>query len=952
MTVPEALEKISKALAVLTHQTRAENLAGLFSKNRLTEDLLLPVFRLALKAPHLRNVNQEAVNHPSIDLADAQSRLAIQVTTERKAAKVTETLTKFIARRYHSRYDRLIFFILTGDELHYAPRSKQRWQKICGRKLCFDPGSDIITTLGLFPLIQALPQLDIYALHNIIAQSVIGEDYVDVESYLTRQSRRQIDYEKKSGKYIPDIFIETRETKNLARSFAHPVLFFRRTLDSLGRINLPGSNRILAKAGLPLLPLPHLAAYDLKDTLADVAPASARLSTELAKVTALLHEYEHVSPKTPPPFPIKKDREPFYEQNTFTLESLGWSLNRRPKDRLNELAVTQARVFILTGRAGQGKTNLVCDFVENFLWKHDIPCAYLSGRRVSAMRAVELGDVIQRLIFEGKTSSFTEAARLLSVHANRNNKPFVLIIDGLNEHHRISEFAEQLEHFIETVIEHPHLKLFLTCRSEYFQQRFGNLVKGPLAGHTFLLEANEHRLEKERYDEMVAGYFKFFGVRHNMVSEQVIKSLKKDMLLLRFFCEAYGARGKTADYQQPRIANIYREQIFRMYLERKLGTADLFLQRVTGRVKPINPKADLIAVLEHAVEHMLKTWQFSNVPVSVFQSGLNDALFALLDEELILRRDAPPGPSIFSPSAETINFTFDDFRDFMLAQYLLYRVYATDRATFDRYIAQNDPKDSQIIEGIKKFLFYASRHTDNEEFWKFYRGQPWYKDVYDYEVFNIDTTLLRTDDRDVIVEALQAGGERARTFARWLAVRWHPSHDPLLNLDLLFSFVTQSDDMHFDDLVMATFKTIPHFNDGSSASAFCEFITKSVLPTFKPAPKNPENGLFRFLILLLPVDSRADLNSESDLVFRKLLDLHPAYAIGLLREALQYKPTQHRPHVWRLLALASTPLSPGDPLLAEAQQERARTAATDLVLHREVSRFLDRFGPSATIIKP
>lgn len=45
MTISEALDKIGRALGVLTYQTRAENLGGLFSKNKLTEDLLLPSFR-------------------------------------------------------------------------------------------------------------------------------------------------------------------------------------------------------------------------------------------------------------------------------------------------------------------------------------------------------------------------------------------------------------------------------------------------------------------------------------------------------------------------------------------------------------------------------------------------------------------------------------------------------------------------------------------------------------------------------------------------------------------------------------------------------------------------------------------------------------------------------------------------------------------------------------------
>lgn len=120
MNQSEALEKISAALARLAYQTSAENLAGMFSKNRLVEYLLLPIFRLALKAPDLQNLNQEVVNFPYIDLAGDHSRLAIQVTTERGSAKVTDTLTKFLTRGYQKRYSRLVFFILTGNKMSYA----------------------------------------------------------------------------------------------------------------------------------------------------------------------------------------------------------------------------------------------------------------------------------------------------------------------------------------------------------------------------------------------------------------------------------------------------------------------------------------------------------------------------------------------------------------------------------------------------------------------------------------------------------------------------------------------------------------------------------------------------------------------------------------------------------------------------------------------------------------
>jgi hypothetical protein len=946
MTIPEALEKIGKALAVLTHQTDAENRAGMFSKNRLTEDLLLPVFRLALKAPHLRNVNQKVANYPYIDLADDKSRLAIQVTVERGASKVTETLTNFVSNDYQKRYKKLIFFVLTGTKLHYATKSKLEWKKICGKKLRFDPTSDIITTLDLYPIIQGLSNAEIYELRDILSQSVFGEESVDVESYLVRQSRRQLELEKSSGKYIPEVFVETRETKSLARCFAHPALFFRHTLDSLGRLNIPGWNRLLAKAGLPPLVFPELASRYSKHLLADVIDSATDLSEELTKFTTVVKKYHGISGKSPPPFPVRKDRKHFYEQNTYTLQSsLGWGLNHRIEDLFDELSAARAQIFILTGKAGQGKTNLVCDFVENFLWKHKVPCAYLSGRRISAMKTTDAGDAIQRLIFEGKTKSFADVAKLLSAHSDRANKPFVFIIDGLNEHHRINEFAEQLEQFIEAVIEHPNLKLFLTCRSEFFRLRFGNLLKGKFAEHTFLLEANEHRLEEACHDEMLAGYFKFFKVRQELLSEHVIKSLKRDILLLRFFCEAYGALDKPKSYRQKWIGHIYREQIFEIYLERKLGSADAFLQDVTGKTNPLNSKADLRAVLACCMKHMLDKWQFGNVPISIIPANLQDALCVLLDEELILRRDAPPGASIFSPSQETINFTFDEFRDFLLAQYLIAPVFVSDHAAFEKYIAQHDPKDSQTIEGIKRFLFYASRHKKNEDFLKYYRDQPWYKDVYDTEVFNLDPSELRPDDEQIIIEALQAGGERAREFARLLAVNWDATSFPILNLDLLLSFLVKADDSQFDNLVIETFKTIRNFNDGISASAFCKFIREKVLlPTLKPSHSSKANSLFQFLIFLLPVDDNHFMDSESDRTFRVLLETHPAYAIRLMRDALNHKTSRLQPYVWRLLTSGVKHLSRNDHLLVQANEVKNQYFLVNHVLNREIGRFIDAFN--------
>ena len=736
-----------------------------------------------------------------------------------------------------------------------------------------------------------------YGIVNIANGSIL-QSSEDIGSILAAQCRRQLEYEKRSGKYIPDVFVETRETKNLVRTFSHPVLFLTRTLEAIDRLNLPATNRFLTKAGLPILPCLDLHGNHTVHTLNDVCASVTQISIKLSEITTALEAYERESQEEPLPFPIKPGCEPFYEQNNYLFRwGFGWGVKKQINERVDELKAAQARVFILTGRAGQGKTNFVCDFVERFLLKHEIPCAYLSVRTISSLQVAEVGEAVQRLIFNGEAHSFPNAAKLLSLHAAKLNKPFVLVVDGLNEHPRILEFSKQMEHFVDAVLEYPNIKLLLTCRSEFFQQRFGNLIEMAAPDSIFVHDEHERLRDEERYDEMQQSYFSFFEVRSELVSEQVIESLKTDILLLRFFCEAYGAKGKPADYQQPKIENIYREHIFKIYLEKKLGSADLFMQQASVGASRVGNKCDLRAILEGILKHMLDSWHFSDVPVSAIPVNLRSALDALLDEELVLRRDAPTGLSVFSQEQETINFTFDEFRDYLLAQYLLYRIYATDVAEFNKHIEKNDPKDSQIVEGIKKFLFYASRHKENEGFWDFYRHKSWYADVFSYEIFNIDAKLIRSEDVKCITEILKIGGEKARAVARKLAISWHSKRHPLLNLDLLLSIVTSGDDLQINNLIMANFKPDWRGDRSSLASSFCKFVAEKVLPDFNPTTDEAEKNLFRLLVLLLPVDANANLDSECMDLFRKVLEQHHDFGIGLLADSLQYRPTLHMPYV-------------------------------------------------------
>ena len=157
--------------------------------------------------------------------------------------------------------------------------------------------------------------------------------------------------------------------------------------------------------------------------------------------------------------------------------------------------------------------------------------------------------------------------------------------------------------------------------------------------------------------------------------------------------------------------------------------------------------------------------------------------------------------------------------------------------------------------------------------------------------------------------------------------------------------MTKSDDLQFENLVMANFRA-RHYDDASLARGLCKFISEKVLPDFNPITDKVEQSLFRCLVLVLAVDSSASLESESVSVFRKLLELHPDYAINLLRESLQYIPSQHKPYVWRLLASHLNSLPQTDPLVIEAQHVQVQCNKENNALYREVSRFIERVCPA------
>lgn len=936
----DTLNDISKSLAILSFQIRAEALAGLGSRNKVAEHVLLPVLRRVYGSPGLANANTLAANFPGIDLYDQTSGLGVQVTSESTVAKITKTIETLVAARIP--LTRLVIALTTDTTPRFRTSTHAKWEAATQGRFDFEPEADVLAFDRLLARIQLLLPPEIEAIAVDLRSLVRGTHMIHLLPHLRQQVEAQLAEEKRIARYIPDVFVETQDTKYQARCFAHPALFAGHIAGWFDRQPFAGLNRLATMSGLPPVSMPSTAMLAAANTPEGAAAAAQILVGDLERLDTALLTYRESGRDTGAIVPRDADRAYVFEQTKYYIEMIVGGIQYRVRDRRKELHCLAARIFLLTGPAGQGKTNFLCDFTERFLLRHGVPCAYVTARQLSRIPHPDLAEAVRQMIFPAAVTSLNEGLTNLAAACAERRQPFVLVIDGLNEHPDVRAFAGQIEHLLEILVrDYPHVRVLMTCRSEFLEQRFGALLSGPLAPALHLSRAHGQRFEDEQYRELVVRYFRFFKVRPSLVSHHVLQFLRQDVLLLRFFCEAYGARDRDKTYRQPFVAGVYRDEIFRCYIEDKLGRAQRAIENDRSVPRLLVRQVGIRRVLSLVAAHMLETGRYADVPRTVVPSELDAELTALLDEELVLRHDLGPAPSLLAEPTEVLNFTFDEMRDFLLAQHLL-SIHAQDPAEFARLVAAQQLTMAQSVEGLQRFLFYASRVPTNLAFFEYYRTHPWYDAVYDAEVFVVPQTHLNADDRRIVEAALIAGGARAQHFARELALCWQSSIFPILNLDVLLTVARRAAPSFFADVIVPTFGGKTYGQD-SLGESFCRFVETKVLTGFAPDHEHPYDPVFRLLLLLLPIGATPNLDSPAAAVFRQLISAHPTYALGLLQEALDEHRLRHRAFLWRLLSAAALEIHDSASLIATAEADVADDGS-DTSLRREAEWFLARMA--------
>ena len=177
MNLKKYRARINELMSRFVAQVEGAVAANELDINRVSEDVLIPLFSEIYDHTDLKNLNvSERPNFPSIDLGDKKTKTAYQITSTSNSKKVKETLEKFIAHELDKTYDHLIIYVLTKKQNTY----RSEFGEIIQGKFTFDKKNDILDYRDLLSKISGFPLEKTRRIANILEQH-FGEGLEDDE---------------------------------------------------------------------------------------------------------------------------------------------------------------------------------------------------------------------------------------------------------------------------------------------------------------------------------------------------------------------------------------------------------------------------------------------------------------------------------------------------------------------------------------------------------------------------------------------------------------------------------------------------------------------------------------------------------------------------------------------------------------------------------------------------
>lgn len=822
------IENINRYFAYLVTQIQCNTACGLFDINAIAEDFYIPILKYLYDCKALENKNIIKVNFPSIDLGCDISRKSFQITSENGSEKICHTLEKFRDNNLDESYDEVYILIIIKKQINYS--SKKLEKEILRQKISFDKDVHIIDYTDLISKINKLKPEKLKGIYEILDREFSKHDTFNIcrdelDNFLLI-SNDKIETEKNTKKYIPSVFTESTKTKDQARFFSHPLFFYRKIEDKLLSINYELLNKFLSMMDVEQL------SSEIHTYIGESSPSSIiDISLYLISLKELIvTEKEKISDYNPwgkkeprPDFKVPAGKEAIKTLLKYQMESLCYGIDKKYDDIFELIKLCLSKIFLVTSMAGQGKTNFVCDLIENQFKLFDIPSIFIPARELNSYATSTL--LFSHLIKNRYLSTIDNLYELFEFFdqtAKEINKPFIIVIDGINEVKDLDRFNLEICEFLDAISQFDFVKVIITCRSEFFEQRYSDILNQPFSQHIYHVSDLKADMSEGNLERILCSYLNYFNITANL-SIRATDFLKDDLLLLRIFCELN---------QNKKIGNvdeIFKDQLYEEYLIVRIEGFDTTLK------KHVLPTFYAIA------DEMISNDQYTGLVIENFNTDQAKIIEQLVFEDVILRRELPE-KTLETAGGEAIGFTYDELRDFIISHYLVNKLSIDDFDKFTEFFSRLP--SLQVNEGVFKYLYILSKKENKESILAMCEAVTSFDEHYSTILWSLPPEYQSEDDIIKVTAILSANEEKNAVSNIALFLYQRKDKNEFLNIEILVKHINSLDDSEYDKFFETIFSD-RYFNKIDLQKRIDKFIERW-LESLRNDENKSHNEYFKF----------------------------------------------------------------------------------------------------------
>ncbi len=428
------------------------------------------------------------------------------------------------------------------------------------------------------------------------------------------------------GKYIPGVFVELNDSKEILRYFIYGKKWEKRLIESYNFVYDNAYGDILRKAcdntGM---------CFRLK-----------RRASQKEVIDAVNAAYEMHDNFRKSDVEFKAD----YKESQVLFEILHYPYTEALGSLVQYCKAVNGKYLILTGSAGNGKTNLLCSISELLINLKEATI-FLNSRDIE-------GDILDFLFSElGLPDLYMKHKEiylnLVNLLLTIQHKHLFIIIDAINENDS-NGFGSRIATFINKITGYSRVKVIVSCRNEYYKERFRECLVEKVDISAFEFDLKEQRYTFASINKIIRAYSKFFNYSGN-ISPTVRNMLSEQLLLLRIFFEV----NKDSNLD---VFSIRKHEIYAQYIE--------VIKQNSGEyiVKMLDTVADFMIENENYDEISLSDLEKSGITSELIKKTVDSSI--LLSKKLVYHEG-----TIARNENEVVYFVFDEMRDYYLARRIL-----------------------------------------------------------------------------------------------------------------------------------------------------------------------------------------------------------------------------------------------------------------------------------------